>query len=463
MARVLRLGALVACAAVASAVKLTTEPWTSPANEGWEFTGTLDGNPVEGGLCDPDVKSESGYFRIDGSKNLNYFYWYLESRSSPSTDPLVVWLTGGPGCSSVLALLVENGPCSVKPDASGTTLNPYSWTSNANVMWIDQPAGVGYSYGDKADYINNEDEVAEDLYQFLQAFLSSHESLQGREFFIFGESYGGHFVPATAFRIFQGNQQQKQGTLHVNLAGVGVGNGLTDPEIQYAYYGQMAYNNSYGIEAVDQATFNQMQAAVPKCTNLIHKCQANDAFCAPAQVYCNEAIVAKYQPSGLNVYDIRIPCGSSPLCYDFSNVDKWLNTPEVMQALHVSKDVSEWQECNMKVNSDFKGDWMKNYQERLPPMLEAGIPVLIYAGDCDFICNWLGNKAWALSLDWAGKDGFVAADDAAWLVGGEEKGKVRSSGPFTFLQVYQAGHMVPMDQPAASLAMLNTFLAHQPF
>lgn len=114
--------------------------------------------PVENGLCDASVKSYSGYFNIVSGVNKNYFYWMFESRSATqATDPLIVWLTGGPGCSSQLALLSENGPCSVTPDGMSTQNNPFSWNSNANIMWVDQPANVGYSYGDKiVDMDHNE-------------------------------------------------------------------------------------------------------------------------------------------------------------------------------------------------------------------------------------------------------------------------------------------------------------------
>lgn len=126
---------------------------------------------------------------------------------------------------------------------NGTVPNPFSWNSNANILWVDQPVGVGFSYGDKEDYIDDEDGVGEDLYQFLQAFLQGNPDLQGRPFYIFGESYGGHYAPAAGFRVFEGNQRPARGDVHINLQGIGIGNGLTDPSVQYKYYGTMAFNN----------------------------------------------------------------------------------------------------------------------------------------------------------------------------------------------------------------------------
>ncbi|GAB5036980.1 serine carboxypeptidase [Nannochloropsis oceanica] len=443
----------------------TSRVWATP--EGHHFQGVLTGSAVKSDLCDASVESVSGYFNITGTRDAAYFYWLFESRGDPSSDPLVVWLTGGPGCSSILALFVENGPCSVNEFGNGTLPNPYSWNSNANILWIDQPVGVGFSYGEKEDYIDGEDGVGEYLYQFLQAFYEANEKYQERPFFIFGESYGGHYAPAAGYRVWQGNQAPAEGDVHINLQGIGIGNGLTDPEIQYAYYPQMSFNNSYGIQAVDEETFKDMQDAVPTCLHLIHRCQVGggkDFACSVAQVYCNAAIESKYVETGLNVYDIRIPCEVPGLCYDFSHVETFLQDPEVLCALGVSPKAGAWASCNMEVNKDFRADFMKNMQGKLVPLLEDGVDVLVYAGDADFICNWYGNQAWTQALPWAGQEAFLAAEDTPWtLDDGTEAGMVRTAKGFTFLRVYGAGHMVPMDQPKAALALANTFVHQQAF
>ena len=108
--------------------------------------------------------------------------------------------------------------------------------------------------------------------------------------------------------------------------------------------------------------------------------------------------------------------------------------------------------------------------DTVPPLLAAGVDVLIYAGDADFVCNWYGNKAWTIALDWPGKDAFHAARDHDWKCYGLKAGTARTasgpskgSGKLTFLQVNNAGHMVPMDTPREALAMVDQFLAGKPF
>lgn len=156
-------------------------------------------------FCDASSKSISGYMDIKGSKydengeNKHLFFWMFEKRNSNTNTeeeqleqeeiPFVVWLTGGPGCSSTLALLTENGPCSVNPDGKTTSVNPYSWTEAAHVLWLDQPAGVGFSYGDEND--SGEEMISEDAFFFLQAFFQTHPEYAKSPLFIIGESYGG--------------------------------------------------------------------------------------------------------------------------------------------------------------------------------------------------------------------------------------------------------------------------------
>lgn len=416
-------------------------------------TYSLTENPVEAGFCD-ETKQLSGYFKLDGSKSKNYFYWFFESRGTPSTDPLIIWLTGGPGCSSILALLEENGPCSVNDDLT-LKRNPFSWNERANIMWVDQPVGVGFSYGDKSEYDTSEKEVGDDMFQFLQEFFAAHPEYQKQEFYVFGESYGGHYVPAIAHRVFTGNQNK--GGLHINLQGFGIGNGLTNPQVQYKYYPEMAYNNSYNIKAVAYPVYLAMKAAISPCIKMIEKCQTNKAACLAAQSFCNAALVAPYSASGLNVYDVREKCKVFPMCYDFSHIEKFLRLKSTLEQLHVDKHSAKWESCNMEVHAGFAYDWMKNFHGLVVPMLESGIKGIVYAGDADFIVNWLGCKAWTLELEWSKKAQFAAAEDKSWVVDGKQAGEVRTVDNFSFLRVFEAGHMVPLDQPKNSLEMLKAF------
>lgn len=413
-------------------------------------------------LCDPSVNQTSGYIQAaTGPLSPSYFFWLFESKSDPANDPLIMWLSGGPGCSSQLALFAENGPCSVSKDGKTTTANPNSWHNKANVMWVDQPAGTGFSTGFGT---HNEEGVANNMLVFLQGFFAQFPQYAKTKFYIFGESYAGHYIPAISHKIWEANREGKG--VHIPMVGIAIGNGLTDPEEQYKWYAKMGYDGGKDMGGHAPGVFNKlayglMSAGTPACVASIKACNSgtsNGTTCMASAEGCNYLTQIPYRLTGKNPYDMRIPCAHGNLCYDFDNIATYLNQKEVKDAIGAKKG---WGSCNMAVNLAFQegGDWMVNYQMKIPDLLKDGIQVLIYAGDCDYICNWLGNKAWTKAMEWDGKDDFNKAPDNDWQVAGKTVARLRTAHNFNFMQVFEAGHMVPMDQPAASLAMVNAFIS----
>ena len=135
-----------------------------------------------------------------------------------------------------------------------------------------------------------------------------------------------------------------------------------------------------------------------------------------------------------------------------SNADRFLNLAKIQAALGVSG--RKWVECNMEVHTALLGDWINNMASKISEVLESGLSVLVYSGDKDFICNWRGGEAWTNAVEWSGQSNFNGAQYKDWTVNGEPAGQIKSWNNFKFLRVYNAGHMVPLDQPANALAML---------
>ncbi|KAJ1962780.1 hypothetical protein GGI12_002445 [Dipsacomyces acuminosporus] len=423
-------------------------------------------------LCDKNTTQYSGY--LDTADDKHFFFWFFEARNVKRDDaPVILWMNGGPGCSSFTGLLMELGSCRVEKGGRSATFNKHGWNDQAHVIFIDQPLNVGYSYGKD---VFNSITAGQDVYGFLQLFYHSFPEYASSELHIFGESYGGHYVPATAKAIHEANLQfskkMRLGSLSESerqmrvlpLASIGIGNGLTDPLIQYKYYSKMACNSTYP-PVLKQEECDRMDDAYPTCARLIEACYKwkNSLACYPAEMYCNSMLVS-YQRSGANPYDVRIPCEGGNLCYPImQDIDAYLNRPDVQKEL--GSDVAKFESCSQKVYSGFilNGDWMKPYVDEIPPLLEAGIRVLVYAGDADFVCNWYGNKAWARALEWSGKDGFNEAGDLDWYVGSKHAGEVRSFKNFSFIRVFQAGHMTPYDQPKSALDMVNRWIEKRPF
>jgi len=156
------------------------------------------------------------------------FYWMFNSKQAPSTDPLVMWLTGGPGCASEIALFYENGPYKINDDLS-LTANAYTWNKVSNLLYIDQPIGTGFSKCSSITHLDTtEEEIAANVNSFISGFLEENPDFKGRDFFITGESYAGHYIPAIAYYL-----TKNVTNLGVNFKGIAIGNGWVDPYIQY--------------------------------------------------------------------------------------------------------------------------------------------------------------------------------------------------------------------------------------
>ncbi|KAG2775099.1 hypothetical protein PC129_g1580 [Phytophthora cactorum] len=422
-----------------------------------------------------DTKNEAGYVKMANKEDDHYFYWFFESHTSPEADPLVLWLTGGPGGSGLFALLAENGPCTIQPDLS-TRLNPYSWNRKANVIWLDQPTGTGFSFGSPADTDYNETNVGENIYWFLQGFLEKHPNFQNRGFFLTGESYGGHYVPAAAHYIWEMNQ--KSGELPIiNLQGLAIGNSLTNAVIQYAHYQDMNHNR-YNITLLTDAQVEQMRIDSVECIELTRECQTpsnNETLCLLGLDCWDKKLVQPLSKANRNNYDIREPCNNSDpdaICGDFPIIAEYLNSPAVREYLNVDEHAPAWVEENEVIHTRFiaDGDWAASYGSYVGELLNDGLRVLIYAGDADLMCNWIGNRAWTLDLDWRGKDGYNTAEKRTFIahdpllpIGSHaiDAGEVWTFENFAFVRVYDAGHMVPTNQPAVSLDLINRFLANK--
>ncbi len=409
---------------------------------------------------DPNVKQYSGYLD-DNENDKHLFYWFFESRNDPKNDPVVLWLNGGPGCSSLTGLFLELGPSRIDKNLD-LVFNPYSWNRNASVIFLDQPVNVGYSYSSSS--VSNTVAASKDVYALLTLFFKQFPEYATQDFHIAGESYAGHYIPVFAAEI------QSHKKTNINLKSVLIGNGLTDGLTQYEYYRPMACGDGGWPAVLDEQSCQAMDNALPRCQNLIQGCYDSESVwsCVPAAIYCNNALLAPYQRTGQNVYDVRGKCeDSSNLCYsELGYISKYLNEKSVMKAL--GAEVDGYDSCNFDINRNFlfQGDWMKPFHRLVPGILEK-IPVLIYAGDADFICNWLGNKAWSEALDWPGHKEFAKAEMEDLRIDGEKSGRkigeVKSHGNFTFIKIHAGGHMVPLDQPESSLEFFNRWLMKEWF
>jgi cathepsin A (carboxypeptidase C) len=229
-----------------------------------------------------------------------------------------------------------------------------------------------------------------------------------------------------------------------------IGNGLVDPYLQYPMYDDFSKEN----KLISEAEYLVLKGGFAGCQLLI-----KTGAWPIALEYCQlltESILGNPLNPRFNVYDIREKCSKPPLCYDFSPADKMLMDPEIQTILGVSG--RKWEECNMAVHTALLGDWMLDLSPKVTDILDGGLDVLVYSGDKDFICNWRGGEAWTNAVDWAGKTSYSNQSFKDWSVSGKAAGELKEYKNLKFLRVFDAGHMVPMNQPEAALQMLTEFV-----
>lgn len=316
--------------------------------------------------CDPDVKSYTGY--LDVGQDKHFWFAFFESRArktaqDKSKEPIVMWLNGGPGCSSSTGWLMEGvGPCTIDKNGTSTKYNEHSWTNKASVFFLDQPVNVGFSYSESGD-VNNTPDGADDVYAFLSLFFAKFTEYSDSPFSIAAESYGGRYAPLIASKIHQENKNlqfssvDQKGKKPINLETIMIGNGLTDPKTQFGTVYDYACKSKYAIFDKDSQQCQSLKSKSGTCTNLIEQCYKYNSrlTCTPAGLYCWSSLYGDAQNSGRNLYDVRRKCDRSPdkdgqLCYrDELYVETYMNRPEIKKAYGVPESV-EFQACNMNVN-----------------------------------------------------------------------------------------------------------------
>ena len=460
-------------------------------------------NKVEnlfGDLYDGSIYSGYLNTKIEGNQ---LFYIYIPSQSMPETDPLMLWLNGGPGCSSLFGMLAEIGPVISGNFEGKFKVNPYSWNKNANLLFIEQPAGVGFSKTSNPRYLWKDDDTAENLLAGVKDFFTVFTSLKNRPFYISGESYAGVYIPFLATHILEDTSTDK-----VNLKGVLIGNGLTDFDTDVER-SMVEFGFHHGM--VSTETYNKFKRNCPHRPDELtpeEDEQSNDSF-YPRNVTkkCNEIrATIRDNLGGSDIYGIYrlCPSESRTTLYDPFNLksheklsmkrtileklrqykikqmelnpnlnkeklealvpeedvwpngcgedlffDDFLNNDEIKKKLAIYDTSIEWSQC-ANVNYEMS-DSYKFYSKT---MLEhPDVQVWVFSGTEDGVLPTLG------TMRWINKLGFtVETKWKKYYVGDQIAGYVQKyKEGLVIVTVKGAGHMVPQDQSASAYNMVTAF------
>ncbi|KAG6864720.1 hypothetical protein C0991_007673 [Blastosporella zonata] len=383
---------------------------------------------------------------------------------------------------------MEHGPCRI-PDANGTQYFKEAWNSNANVFFVDQPIGVGYSYADYGEAVGTSEDAAADIAAFVAIFFENFSKFKGRAFHMAGESYGGRYIPLFAAEVYDQNARLVEaGMTPINLTSAIIGkitdhasptlpqpllclgNGWTDgPSMVLSYYDMMCTAASVPPIS-DIASCVYLKQLLPRCEKWIKK-SCTDVYdhinCRTAFDFCEGEFSNTFYATGKNPYDISNNCEGEPdeLCYPVTgHISRYLNSTSTRSLLGVDPSIGTYSMCSGPVSTAFA---QSNDQQtpgtpfHIEALLERKVRVLIYVGTYDWICNWVGNERWTRALEWSGHGEFAARDLRVWEAEGKRAGLTRSAKGLTFATVEGAGHMVPYDKPKEALALINRWLANE--
>lgn len=390
-------------------------------------------------------KNEHGFIPI-GNDGSDMFYWHFPARENPETAPLVLWLTGGPGCSSELAIFYENGPFKLTQESSDTTLihNKYSWNTRANMIYIDSPIGTGFSKAAHEWDLNIfERQVAKNITELLVKFIQKHPEFTKRDFYITGESYAGKYIPFLG-KYLDDMKNDENVKKYINLKGVAIGNGFVYPINQYDSYVSFPYNNGL----INDAQKQEIQVAMEKCKKISEAgiLFADSTVCENAM-----AIINKYVDR-FNVYDIRKKCVGQGLCYNFDSITELFKKPEVIADLGI-QDRLPYEMCSDGPNTALIVDYNTDASIGVAQLLNNNYKVYVYSGDKDYSCNWEGGLSWVTKMSWKHQNEFNKIELTKC-----DYGSCKEFANLKFIKVADSGHMVPMDQPENALKMLDEIL-----
>lgn len=404
----------------------------------------------------------AGYVTVNQKEGRALFYWLTEAtRGHSSKLPLVLWLNGGPGCSSIAyGASEEIGPFRIHKNASSLYLNKYSWNRYANLLFLESPAGVGFSYTNTSSnlYDSGDKRTAEDALAFLINWFQRFPQYKYREFYICGESYAGHYAPQLAKKVYEYNKGNSNP--FINLKGFMVGNGVTDD--YYDSIGTIQYWWSHAL--ISDTTYN----AIMKNCNF-----KEENYSSACNSYINYA--SNNEMGNIDDYSIYSPICTQPIgnrrfsrfknslrkiagydpCIE-NYAEIYYNRPDVQTALHANTThiPYSWTSCSgilLNYWADRAFSILPIYKE----LIATGLRIWVFSGDTDSVVPVtatrfsLGHLRLPITIPWY-----------PWYSRNQTVGGwTEVYKGLTFATVRGAGHEVPLFQPERALKLFKYFLS----
>ncbi|CAN1811732.1 Serine carboxypeptidase 24 [Linum perenne] len=390
----------------------------------------------------PPVKFSqfSGYVTVNEEHGRALFYWLTEATSSSNNKPLVLWLNGGPGCSSVAyGGSEEIGPFRINKTTSSLFLNKYSWNTEANILFLESPAGVGFSYTNTTSNLQDSGDArtSQDALVFMLRWMSRFPQYKFRDFYIAGESYAGHYVPQLAkigtVTYWWTHSMISDRSYKSILDHCDFGEDKTSTKCDNAV--SYAMNREFG-------NIDQYSIYTPSC--LHPKSGENGTTSSSSSRFLRMKNTVLHRP--ISGYD---PCTES-------YAEKYYNRPDVQRAMHANVSGMipyKWTACSdvlIKYWKDSDASMLPTYKE----LIAAGLRIWVFSGDTDSVVPVTATRFSLSHLNLTVKTRWYP-----WKSGNQVGGWTEEYEGLTFATVRGAGHEVPLFQPRRAFILFRSFLA----
>ncbi|GJX86114.1 putative peptidase S10, serine carboxypeptidase, alpha/beta hydrolase [Tanacetum coccineum] len=380
---------------------------------------------------------ETGYVGVGNNDEIQFFYYFVESQRDPLHDPVLLYLTGGPGTSGLFPLLYQIGPLSISDESSKgnvtLSLNQDSWAKEANVIFLDLPAGVGFSYATTYEASRSSDSlVSLHSYQFLMKWLMEHPKFLNNPLYITGISYMGIVVPIVTLEVYKGNERGNKP--QVNIKGYSIVSPLTDRFIDFNSRLEFQHRLALISDEIYEST---------KQT-----CRGNYVYTDPSNALCSHDLE-------------RVDEAATKIV-----LDSWANDKDVQKALHVRQGTIEtWEKTNETIHYTLGKNDTASYSydifstiDHHKQLTTRNCQVLIISGDHDMTFPYVGTEQWIASLNVP-----VESPWKPWFVGSQVSGykmKYAKKGySLTYATIKGAGHAVALNKPTEASAIVDGWLA----
>ncbi|KAL8497582.1 hypothetical protein ACS0TY_021063 [Phlomoides rotata] len=415
----------------------------------------------------PPVKFSqySGYVTVHRNYGRALFYWLTEATTNAHTKPLVLWLNGGPGCSSVAyGASEEIGPFRINKTASSLYLNKYSWNQEANILFLESPAGVGFSYTNTSSDLKNfgDKKTAHDALVFVIRWLQRFPQYKHRDLYISGESYAGHYVPQLAQKIHDHNKKSSHRI--INLKGFIVGNAVTDDyydsigKVEYLWSHSMISDHTYKLI---KKSCNFRSQSSKKCDAALnyatdHELGDVDQYSIYTDTCTASQKRPKYRTQRFKNTLISTRFSGYDPCTEYYAL-AYYNRKDVQKALHANTTgiPYKWTACSDVLFYNWK-DSAATILPTYKKLIAAGLRIWVFSGDTDSVVPVTASRFSLRHLDLKIKTPWYP-----WYADGQVGGWTEVYHGLTFATVRGAGHEVPLFQPSRAFKLFQTFLSGQ--